>query len=137
MCPRTGFETGIELPRFCELMDQRLAMQEPDEVTRRSFRAFDAHAKGYISAADFERVMNGIAPHLPRETVSLVFSEVDTDRDGDGPACRRTSPHLDRSRPSAAHQSPLLPARLAGRSYARAARYPGAQVVSVTRTSTR
>ena len=91
MCPRTGFETGIELPRFCELMDQRLAMQEPDEVTRRSFRAFDAHAKGYISAADFERVMNGIAPHLPRETISLVFSEVDTDRDGDGPACRRTS----------------------------------------------
>jgi hypothetical protein len=66
-------------------MDQRLAMQEPDEVTRRSFRAFDAHAKGYISAADFERVMNGIAPHLPRETISLVFSEVDTDRDGDGP----------------------------------------------------
>lgn len=100
MCPRTGFETGIELPRFCELMDQRLAMQEPDEVTRRSFRAFDAHAKGYISAADFERVMNGIAPHLPRETISLVFSEVDTDRDGDGPACRRTSaasrPQLDR-----------------------------------------
>ena len=83
--PPTGFETGIELPRFCELMDQRLAMQEPDEVTRRSFRAFDAHAKGYISAADFERVMNGIAPHLPRETISLVFSEVDTDRDGDGP----------------------------------------------------
>ena len=145
MCPRTGFETGIELPRFCELMDQRLAMQEPDEVTRRSFRAFDAHAKGYISAADFERVMNGIAPHLPRETISLVFSEVDTDRDGDGPACRRTSaasrPQLDRistaSRPSAAHQLPLLPARLAGRSYARAARYPGAQVVLVTRTSTR
>jgi len=94
MCPRTGFETGIELPRFCELMDQRLAMQEPDEVTRRSFRAFDAHAKGYISAADFERVMNGIAPHLPRETISLVFSEVDTDRDGDGPACRRTSARI-------------------------------------------
>lgn len=134
MCPRTGFETGIELPRFCELMDQRLAMQEPDEVTRRSFRAFDAHAKGYISAADFERVMNGIAPHLPRETISLVFSEVDTDRDGDGPACRRTSAA---SRPSAAHQLPLLPARLAGRSYARAARYPGAQVVLVTRTSIR
>ena len=94
MCPRTGFETGIELPRFCELMDQRLAMQEPDEVTRRSFRAFDAHAKGYISAADFERVMNGIAPHLPRETISLVFSEVDTDRDGDGPACCRTSARI-------------------------------------------
>lgn len=112
MCPRTGFETGIELPRFCELMDQRLAMQEPDEVTRRSFRAFDAHAKGYISAADFERVMNGIAPHLPRETISLVFSEVDTDRDGDGPACRRTSaasrPQLDRistaSRPHLDHR---------------------------------
>ena len=136
--PPTGFETGIELPRFCELMDQRLAMQEPDEVTRRSFRAFDAHAKGYISAADFERVMNGIAPHLPRETISLVFSEVDTDRDGDGPliaplrliaslirlsevdterdgdgpACRQTSAA---SRPSAAHHPPLLPTRLARR----------------------
>lgn len=63
-------------------MEQRLALQEPDEVTRRAFRSFDAHAKGYISMGDFERVMGSIAPHLPRETVSLVFAEVDTDRDG-------------------------------------------------------
>ena len=81
-----GIEAAIELPRFCELMDQRLALQEPDEVTRRAFRAFDAGAKGYISAADFVGVMSAVAPHLPRDTISLVFAEVDADRDGKPPA---------------------------------------------------
>ena len=73
----------MELPQFCEAMERRLALQEPDEVTRRAFRAFDAHAKGYISLSDFERVMGGVAPHLPYETISLAFSEVDADRDGE------------------------------------------------------
>ena len=46
--------------------ERRLALQEPDEVVRRAFRAFDSGAKGYISGYDLERVMQTVAPHLPR-----------------------------------------------------------------------
>uniref|UniRef100_A0A7S2N9F7 EF-hand domain-containing protein n=1 Tax=Haptolina brevifila TaxID=156173 RepID=A0A7S2N9F7_9EUKA len=77
-----GTEAGIALPQLCELLARRLALQEPDEIARRAFRAFDEKSKGYISLRDFEAVMGSIAPHLPCETVSLVFSEIDTDRDG-------------------------------------------------------
>ena len=36
-----------------------------------------------IAPATYERVMGGVAPHLPYETISLAFSEVDADRDGE------------------------------------------------------
>ena len=77
-----GIEAGVDLPRFCELMDQRLMLQEPDEVVRRAFRVFDSNAKGYISAQDFENAMASVAPHLPHDVIALVFSEIDADRDG-------------------------------------------------------
>ena len=32
---------GMELPALCELMSRKLAAQDPDEVVRRAFRAFD------------------------------------------------------------------------------------------------
>lgn len=77
-----GAPCGIELPELCEALERKLALQDPDEVVRRAFRAFDASHKGFVSLADLEAVMASVAPHLPRETVRLIFAQLDTDRDG-------------------------------------------------------
>ena len=72
---------GVTLPQLCDLAARKLAVQEPDEVVRRAFRAFDSGAKGYVSRGDLEDVVARVAPQLPRNTVDLIFSQVDTDRD--------------------------------------------------------
>ena len=102
-----GIEAGIALPQLCELMDRKLALQEPHEQIRRAFRAFDSGAKGFISlgthrpdaahrsrgthtcdprlgacAGEFVEVMADVAPHMMREMVTLIFDQVDADRDG-------------------------------------------------------
>ena len=74
--------TGVELATLHELMARKLALQEPDEVVRRAFRAFDVQAKGYVSRADLEAAIERVAPQLPRHTVELIFSQLDGDRDG-------------------------------------------------------
>ena len=107
MLSHAGLEGGIDLPHLCELMERRLALQEPDEVTRRAFRAFDEGAKGFISAHDFERVMAVVAPHLPRQTVSLVFGQVDSD--GDGRVSYRDFHAMMVARPGGC--APLMPPR--------------------------
>ena len=71
---------GVELPQLCELVARKLAIQEPDEVVRRTFRAFDATAKGYLSLADLEAVVTRVAPQLPRHTIALIFAQLDADR---------------------------------------------------------
>ena len=73
---------GLSLPQVCELITRKLALQEPDEVVRRAFRAFDGQAKGYVSLADLEAAVAAVAPHLPRHTVALAFNQLDADRDG-------------------------------------------------------
>ena len=72
----------MTLPRLCELMARKLALQEPDEVIRRAFRAFDPTAKGYISLADLEAAVATVAPGLRAHTVELCFRQLDSDGDG-------------------------------------------------------
>lgn len=73
---------GVTLAQLSELIARKLAVQEPEEVVRRAFRAFDGRAKGYIGLADLEAAVERVAPGLPRATVALAFSELDTDGDG-------------------------------------------------------
>lgn len=73
---------GVTLPQLCELLSRKLMLQEPEEVVRRAFRAFDEDAKGFVSLRDLERAMHNVAPQLPRETVALAFRELDADADG-------------------------------------------------------
>lgn len=35
-----------------------------------------------MSVADLEAIVARVAPHLPRDTVDMIFAQVDTDRDG-------------------------------------------------------
>ena len=98
-------------------MEQKLALQEPDELIRRTFRAFDDGAKGFISARDFDRVVAAVAPHLPHQTVSLVFAQVDSD--GDGRISYRDFHAMMSARPNGC--SPL--------NSARSVRYDGASPV--------
>ena len=79
---RDGGPMGLDLPGFCSAMVPRLCTQDADELSRRTFRAFDTERRGYISFADFSRAMRHVAPHLPHETIDLVFSQVDSDGDG-------------------------------------------------------
>ena len=80
VCPEPP--AGMTLPQLCELVTRKLALQEPEEVVRRAFRAFDDRAKGYISLADLESAVARVAPGLPRETVAHAFAELDADGDG-------------------------------------------------------
>lgn len=77
-----GGGAGIELPAVCDFMSRKLASMDPDEVVRRAFRVFDTKHKGYVSLGDLEMVMAEVAPHLPSQTISMVFSQLDQDRDG-------------------------------------------------------
>ena len=104
---------GIELPRLCEAMTRKLALQEPDEVIRRAFRAFDPTAKGYISLADLETAVASVAPGLPTHTIELCFRQLDTD--GDGRVSFRDFAAMMAARPDGASPSWLL-ARPAGTS---------------------
>jgi hypothetical protein len=97
---------GIELPRLCEAMAHRLALQEPDEVIRRAFRAFDPTAKGYISLADLEAAVANVAPGLPAHTVELCFRQLDAD--GDGRVSFRDFSAMMAARPDGAAPSWLL-----------------------------
>lgn len=73
---------GVTLEQLCELAARKLALQEPEEVVRRSFRAFDRRAKGYVSHSDLEAAVERVAPQLPKHTVALAFTELDADADG-------------------------------------------------------
>ena len=73
---------GIGLPQLCEYMARKLALQEPDEVVRRAFRAFDTTAKGYVNFSDFQAAVATFAAGLPQQTVELCFSQLDADGDG-------------------------------------------------------
>ena len=73
---------GVTLDQLCELAARKLAVQEPEEVVRRAFRAFDRGAKGYVSQADLEAAVGVVAPQLPSPSVALAFGELDTDGDG-------------------------------------------------------
>ena len=73
---------GLTLPQLCEIAARKLALQEPEEVVRRAFRAFDRRAKGYVSLGDLEAAVANVAPQLPRHTVALAFDQLDADRDG-------------------------------------------------------
>jgi Ca2+-binding EF-hand superfamily protein len=75
-------QNGVGLAQLCEIVARKVSVQEPDELVRRAFRAFDYRAKGYISIADLEAAVERVAPQLPSRTISLVFSQLDADRDG-------------------------------------------------------
>ena len=53
---------GIELPELMEALARKMALQDPDEIVRRTFRSFDASHKGFVSLADLESVMSAVAP---------------------------------------------------------------------------
>ena len=73
---------GLTLLQLTEWLSRKLAVQEPDEVVRRAFRAFDERAKGFVSLADLEAAVERVAPQLPRHTVQLAFEQIDHNRDG-------------------------------------------------------
>eukprot|EP00967_Tisochrysis_lutea_P135602 scaffold240899_cov23-Tisochrysis_lutea.AAC.1 len=73
---------GIELPDFCSAMVGRLLALDHDDVIRRQFRALDTHCNGFIRLSDLRDAVNEVAPHLPHATISLIFSQIDSDRDG-------------------------------------------------------
>jgi hypothetical protein len=99
--PKTGDgepPAGVTLPQLCDLVARKLATQEPDEVVRRAFRAFDPQAKGFVSLADLHAAVARVAPNLPQHTVALAFAQLDGDRDGrvaygDFHAMMRARPH--------------------------------------------
>jgi Ca2+-binding EF-hand superfamily protein len=74
--PTIGFEA------FATAMRNRLCAVDETDVIRQTFRAYDATFKGYITYDDFARAFALTAPHIPAETLRLVFDEVDTDRNG-------------------------------------------------------
>jgi len=80
--PAAAAGARMELADFCTAMVSRLLAQDPDELVRRHFRAFDVGCKGYISLADLKEAMRDVAPHLPHATTRLVFSQIDSDGDG-------------------------------------------------------
>ena len=73
---------GLTLLQLTEWLSRKLAVQEPNEVVRRAFRAFDERAKGFVSLADLEAAVERVAPQLPRHTVQLAFEQIDHNRDG-------------------------------------------------------
>ena len=74
--------SGLTLPQLIDLVTRKLALQEPEELVRRAFRAFDQRANGYVSLADLEAAVQRVAPQLPRHTVALAFAQLDADCDG-------------------------------------------------------
>ena len=89
---------GMTLDQLCELTSRKLAVQEPEEVVRRAFRAFDRRAKGYVSLGDLEAAVDVVAPQLPRHSVALAFGELDAD--GDGRVAYGEFYHMMLARPS-------------------------------------
>mmetsp|Transcript_28448 Transcript_28448/g.80275 ORF Transcript_28448/g.80275 Transcript_28448/m.80275 type:complete len:155 (-) Transcript_28448:401-865(-) len=67
---------------FVERMEKRLQVQDPDERIRQIFKTFDYRCSGFINEADLLKVFASCAPHIPQQTVSEVFREIDSDRDG-------------------------------------------------------
>jgi len=61
---------------------ERLCREDPGDVTRLVFKAFDARCAGFISRADLHHAFTNCAPSVARRTIDEIFDEVDVDGDG-------------------------------------------------------
>ncbi|KAJ1618199.1 hypothetical protein T492DRAFT_1094649 [Pavlovales sp. CCMP2436] len=75
-------EPTLDADAFAQAMCERLCAVDETDVIRQTFRAFDTAYKGYVTYVDFAHAFALSAPHIPAETLRLVFDEVDTDRNG-------------------------------------------------------
>ncbi|XP_060685441.1 EF-hand calcium-binding domain-containing protein 11 isoform X3 [Hemiscyllium ocellatum] len=73
---------GLPLEQFTALMSRRLAAQDRYDEIRQIFSAFDARCCGFLTLDDFKRAFADVTPHLPEQTVTEAFREVDRDLDG-------------------------------------------------------
>ncbi|KAI5101993.1 EF-hand calcium-binding domain-containing protein 11 [Silurus meridionalis] len=73
---------GVSLEQFVSLMGRKLSAGDPYEKTRRIFRAFDLHCRGFLKVEDFRSAFARVVPRLPERTVLEAFRHVDQDSDG-------------------------------------------------------
>ncbi|XP_046710936.1 EF-hand calcium-binding domain-containing protein 11 isoform X6 [Silurus meridionalis] len=73
---------GVSLEQFVSLMGRKLSAGDPYEKTRRIFRAFDLHCRGFLKVEDFRSAFARVVPRLPERTVLEAFRHVDHDSDG-------------------------------------------------------
>ncbi|XP_048455980.1 EF-hand calcium-binding domain-containing protein 11 [Rhincodon typus] len=73
---------GLSIEQFTTLMSRKLAAQDRYDEIRQIFSAFDAHCRGFLTLDDFKRAFANVTPHLPEQTVTEAFREVDRDLDG-------------------------------------------------------
>ncbi|XP_072424193.1 EF-hand calcium-binding domain-containing protein 11 isoform X2 [Chiloscyllium punctatum] len=73
---------GLPLEQFMALMSSKLAAQDRYDEIRQIFSAFDARCCGFLTLDDFKRAFADVTPHLPEQTVTEAFREVDRDLDG-------------------------------------------------------
>ncbi|XP_046710934.1 EF-hand calcium-binding domain-containing protein 11 isoform X4 [Silurus meridionalis] len=66
---------GVSLEQFVSLMGRKLSAGDPYEKTRRIFRAFDLHCRGFLKVEDFRSAFARVVPRLPERTVLEAFRE--------------------------------------------------------------
>ncbi|XP_046710932.1 EF-hand calcium-binding domain-containing protein 11 isoform X3 [Silurus meridionalis] len=64
---------GVSLEQFVSLMGRKLSAGDPYEKTRRIFRAFDLHCRGFLKVEDFRSAFARVVPRLPERTVLEAF----------------------------------------------------------------